>query len=201
MSILDGLPEGYECGFDEGMERVLAEIERLGQDQEHIVVAVTGSGIDVGKTTFSRNLMRTLIERGMQAAWIDNINYLGGSSRIVFSGPGRSFSGGELVLTLSPFPTEEEIARKVLILHAESLPYGYLTSRDGIDDWSLDIEGCKRAQNRVLAERMRALQLPIGQVDLRVLISRPGRFFDDDEKKFADVLIVNERAVNKYPGK
>lgn len=63
-----------EYDAEAGIAKAISEIERLLQSQKYVIVAISGSSIDVGKTYVSSRIERGLMERDISFVSVSDIN-------------------------------------------------------------------------------------------------------------------------------
>lgn len=166
--------ERKEYDFESGLDEVMRRLEKLLETQKNVVVAVTGSSNNVGKSFLSTSIQKRLREEDIPTAWISDIS----SPFLEYS----LFSGGE--------EKEKYKDCKVLLLHAEYPPNCY-TKRGPITE-----DGSKNDQDEALRKRAEEFGLPFSKVDLRVFVYRPDKPFYEEDEVFADILICNEQAID-----
>ena len=69
-----------EYSFEDGLERALTEVSDLLKRQEYVVVAITGSSHDVGKSTLQAELGNRLLQTGADVEGYSEIENLGYAS-------------------------------------------------------------------------------------------------------------------------
>jgi hypothetical protein len=94
-----------EYDFEQGVQEAVAQIEHLLDNQEHAVVAITGSGVNVGKSTLATKIQVALMRKDIPVKWCADMKML--TYRSDFPEPGG-----------------------VLLLHAEYLPIGLAQDQD-----------------------------------------------------------------------
>lgn len=158
----------FESGLDEAIRRISDEI--VGD----LVITITGSSNDVGKTFLLKSLSKRLIDLGFSISSFSDIS---------------SFSRKPHFLTP---PNSNE--RRVLIFDAEYLPYKYSSKKQNILHDKVAI--LEFSQDNILRQKSESLGLPFTMVDLRLFVYRPDKPFDDNEKEFADIMIRNDNAID-----
>lgn len=97
------LQEQKEYNAEVGITKAVSIIERLLESQEYVVVAISGSSTNVGKTYVSAKLMREIIRRDISFSSRNDMNNL---TKPVFSNSSRK--GHVLVLSAEfPAPNKE----------------------------------------------------------------------------------------------
>jgi len=69
-------PELKEYSFETGVDEIMRRIERLLEEKSGVVIAVSGSSKNVGKTFLSSRILGGLLERGISYAWEPDLNTL-----------------------------------------------------------------------------------------------------------------------------
>ncbi len=112
---LEQQSENKEYSFEEGVQKSVSKILELLQSKESVIVSVTGSSFDVGKTTLASKIVMSLKEKGIETKWCGSISTLAFESE--FPKPGEV-----LMLHAEYFSTpnnEIEKKRKNLIYHSQ----------------------------------------------------------------------------------
>lgn len=63
-----------EYGAEAGIAKAISEIERLAESQRYVLIAISGSSIDVGKTYVSSRVERGLMERDISFESVSSLS-------------------------------------------------------------------------------------------------------------------------------
>jgi len=169
--------ESKEYGFDEGASVVVDTIEALlATGQECAAVSVNGSTVHVGKSRFTDEVAIRLKEKGITVINCTNVD---------------SMLTIKDTVALSRKNSETE--QMVILFTADSLT-GFSLLKEKIKEVRLN-------KDNHLKRQADKIGLSVGKIDLRIGIYRPDSPFDKPEgcESFADIMIRNDRAVDKQP--
>ncbi|MDD5731570.1 MAG: hypothetical protein PHU42_01645 [Patescibacteria group bacterium] len=165
--------EKREYPFEKGVEQIIKKTEALLAERDFVVVTIAGPAShdwDVGKTTLSQRLSREYSQQKIPRYLISDYDSL---QR--FSVPDEIKDGG------------------VVIFGAGSSPGDMPT-----DKLEGAIKRYRDNENYQLQKAASLVGLPLSKVDLHVLISRPDVKIENGDQIYADVIIQNEFAKDKW---
>lgn len=174
------IAEPKEYGFEEGVAKAIADIERLLAAQDYVVITIAGSSNDVGKTTLAAALRGKLSAR-------DISHHSESDTSIVRSSPEQH----------RPHFLDSERGAHAIIFEAECpvlLAEKNLTPEEELGERG--IESGKQRQNAFIAEWGKRVDVPLSRVDLRIYIYRPDKPFRPTESRYADIIIRNDQAID-----
>lgn len=164
--------------YKEGVVEVINEIKKLLCQKDHIVISISGgvgveggyNDTDVGKTTLGKDLSQELDSLGANVILTSNINSL--------------ISNSSLILY---YKKNKKKLKMVVIFDDEpNLP----VSGESREDFN-------KYRNLKLEKGAKSVKLDLNKFDIDILIYRPDRPASKDEIEVADIVIKNEKAVDK----
>ncbi len=165
-----------ESFFNAGINKITRRVDDLLEDKDYVVVSIAGpltADTHVGKSKLTSELEKELREMGIPYCSQPDVTQLNEQS-------------AENLRMLQKILADK---KGVIILNADYSP-------ERADDVQVvRIRESKDAQIKEVGEK---LKLPLTGIDIRVLIYRPDRPADAAAKKYADIIICNEHAQDKY---
>lgn len=180
----EGQPEITEKGeysFEQGVEQIMGRIHSLLSREDNIVVAIAGpsgggADISVGKTILAGKLGAECMQLDIPLVGVSSLH---GVDNILRS-------------RIDDIKRRYHSAKCVVLLDAMGSPGGL--KGEGVVEQQ---EKFRTAEEGVLQKYAKQAGLPLSKIDVRVLIYRPDRPPTEGDRKFADIVIKNDQAVDK----
>jgi len=168
--------EQKECLFDEGLEKIMSKIDLLLSTQDGVVIAISGplgNDINVGKTALANKIEAELLRQGIPVIGTSDIDMLNEYT----------------VRNIRKMQEEKKSSKFAIVFDAEGISSGGLSPEKQ--------EEYKTVTDESLQRKADLVGLPPLKIDIRILIYRPDRPIDEDEKQMADIVVRNEGAKDK----
>ncbi|PIR96315.1 MAG: hypothetical protein COT92_01735 [Candidatus Doudnabacteria bacterium CG10_big_fil_rev_8_21_14_0_10_42_18] len=159
--------------FDNGVAEVLKLLEKKLREEDVVIIGIHGSSINVGKTQLAGRLGNWLIAQDIPHVYSSD-----------FEGLSRGNASDNIGVE-----KELRLKKNKLVIILEAMTTGAIKPEK--------IETVTLSENQTLLEISKKLNLHLKKIDVRILIQRPDKLFQAGTTNLADILITNEKAVDK----